>query len=120
MTKIVVRLPEPKKEYSEDNQRQINRSLASIVNRSWSSFCCLKNVEFNCSTIEAKDLLICLWLSSLYSFLGSGNLTTTFVIILSFHQVVSLLEMYQISTIHLHQYFLFLYLHIDLLHACQL
>ena len=25
MTKIVVRLPEPKKEYSEDNQRQINR-----------------------------------------------------------------------------------------------
>ena len=29
MTKIVVRLPEPKKEYSEDNQRQINRSLSS-------------------------------------------------------------------------------------------
>jgi len=27
MTKIVVRLPEPKKEYSEDNQRQINRVL---------------------------------------------------------------------------------------------
>ena len=27
MTKIVVRLPEPKKEYSEDNQRQINRAL---------------------------------------------------------------------------------------------
>ena len=26
MTKIVVRLPEPKKEYSEDNQRQINRA----------------------------------------------------------------------------------------------
>ena len=25
MTKIVVRLPEPRKEYSEDNQRQINR-----------------------------------------------------------------------------------------------
>jgi hypothetical protein len=23
MTKVVVRLPEPKKEYSEDNQRQI-------------------------------------------------------------------------------------------------
>ena len=30
MTKIVVRLPEPKKEYSEDNQRQINRALNSI------------------------------------------------------------------------------------------
>ena len=31
MTKIVVRLPEPKKEYSEDNQRQINRALSSII-----------------------------------------------------------------------------------------
>jgi len=31
MTKIVVRLPEPRKEYSEDNQRQINRSKALIV-----------------------------------------------------------------------------------------
>ena len=31
MTKIVVRLPEPKREYSEDNQRQINRSLASMI-----------------------------------------------------------------------------------------
>jgi hypothetical protein len=31
MTKIVVRLPEPKKEYSEDNQRQINRALNSII-----------------------------------------------------------------------------------------
>ena len=29
MTKIVVRLPEPKKEYSEDNQRQINRAIAT-------------------------------------------------------------------------------------------
>ena len=25
------RLPEPKKEYSEDNQRQINRALAAII-----------------------------------------------------------------------------------------
>ena len=32
MTKIVVRLPEPKKEYTEDNQRQINRSISLIVN----------------------------------------------------------------------------------------
>ena len=31
MTKIVVRLPEPRKEYSEDNQRQINRSIRLIV-----------------------------------------------------------------------------------------
>ena len=31
MTKIVVRLPEPKKEYTEDNQRQINRSISSMI-----------------------------------------------------------------------------------------
>ena len=31
MTKVVVRLPEPKKEYSEDNQRQINRTLTSLI-----------------------------------------------------------------------------------------
>ena len=31
MAKIVVRLPEPKKEYTEDNQRQINRALSSVV-----------------------------------------------------------------------------------------
>ena len=31
MTKIVVRLPEPKKEYTEDNQRQINRAISSII-----------------------------------------------------------------------------------------
>ena len=31
MSKIVVRLPEPKREYSEDNQRQINRTLASMI-----------------------------------------------------------------------------------------
>ena len=31
MTKIVVRLPEPKKEYTEANQRQINRSISLIV-----------------------------------------------------------------------------------------
>jgi hypothetical protein len=31
MTKVVVRLPEPKKEYSEDNQRQINRVLTSVI-----------------------------------------------------------------------------------------
>ena len=31
MAKIVVRLPEPKREYSEDNQRQINRVLTSVI-----------------------------------------------------------------------------------------
>ena len=31
MSKIVVRLPEPRTEYTEDNQRQINRSISSII-----------------------------------------------------------------------------------------
>ena len=31
MAKIVVRLPEPRREYTEDNQRQINRSIASVI-----------------------------------------------------------------------------------------
>ena len=31
MAKILIRLPEPKREYSEDNQRQINRSLTSLI-----------------------------------------------------------------------------------------
>jgi len=31
ITKVVVRLPEPKKEYSEDNQRQINKALTNII-----------------------------------------------------------------------------------------
>ena len=31
MTKIVVSLPEPRKEYSEDNQRQINRAISLVV-----------------------------------------------------------------------------------------
>ena len=38
MTKIVVRLPEPKKVYTEDNQRQINRSIALIVEQLNSTF----------------------------------------------------------------------------------
>ena len=38
MTKIVVRLHEPRKEYSEDNQRQINRSLTSIIEQLNSTF----------------------------------------------------------------------------------
>ena len=31
MTKVVVRLPEPKREYTEDNQRQINRAIATVI-----------------------------------------------------------------------------------------
>ena len=31
MAKIVVRIPEPKKEYTEDNQRQINRALSTVI-----------------------------------------------------------------------------------------
>ena len=31
MAKIVVRLPEPRKEYTEDNPRQINRAIASVI-----------------------------------------------------------------------------------------
>ena len=38
MTKVVVRLPEPKKEYSEDNQRQINRALSTIIEQLNSTF----------------------------------------------------------------------------------
>ena len=29
--KIVVRLPEPRKVYTEDNQRQINRAISSVI-----------------------------------------------------------------------------------------
>ena len=31
MAKIVVRLPEPRREYTEDNQRQINRTITSMI-----------------------------------------------------------------------------------------
>ena len=31
MAKIVVRLPEPKKEYDISNQKQINRALTTVV-----------------------------------------------------------------------------------------
>ena len=38
MAKIVVRLPEPKREYTEDNQRQINRAISLIVEQLNSTF----------------------------------------------------------------------------------
>ena len=31
MAKIVIRLPEPRKEYTEDNRRQINRAISSLI-----------------------------------------------------------------------------------------
>ena len=31
MSKIVVRLPEPRREYTEDNQRQINSAISSVI-----------------------------------------------------------------------------------------
>ena len=38
MAKVIVRLPEPKEEYEVDNQRQINRSIAVIVEQLNSTF----------------------------------------------------------------------------------
>ena len=38
MTKIVVRLPEPRKEYTENNQRQINRTITSLIEQLNSTF----------------------------------------------------------------------------------
>ena len=38
MTKIVVRFPEPRKEYTEDNQRQINRTITSLIEQLNSTF----------------------------------------------------------------------------------
>ena len=38
MTKKVVRLPETRKEYTEDNQRQINRTITSLIEQLNSTF----------------------------------------------------------------------------------
>ena len=38
MAKINVRLPEPKKEYDESNQKQINRAVALVVEQLNSTF----------------------------------------------------------------------------------
>ena len=38
MAKIVIRLPEPKEEYDISNQKQINRSIALIVEQLNSTF----------------------------------------------------------------------------------
>jgi hypothetical protein len=38
MAKVNVRIPEPKEEYEVDNQRQINRSIALIVEQLNSTF----------------------------------------------------------------------------------
>ena len=38
MAKIVIRIPVPKKEYDESNQKQINRAIALIVEQLNSTF----------------------------------------------------------------------------------
>ena len=38
MTKIVVRIPEPKDEYDVSTQKQINRSLSGIIEQLFLSF----------------------------------------------------------------------------------
>ena len=38
MAKIVVRIPEPKEEYEVSNQKQINRSIALVVEQLNSTF----------------------------------------------------------------------------------
>ena len=38
MAKIVIRLPEPKKEYDDSNQKQINRAISLIVEQLNSTF----------------------------------------------------------------------------------
>ena len=38
MAKIVVRLPEPKREYDISNQKQINRALTTVVEQLNSTF----------------------------------------------------------------------------------
>ena len=50
MAKIVVRLPEPKKEYSEDNQRQINRALTNIIEQLNSTY----SVSYTHLTLPTK------------------------------------------------------------------
>mgnify|MGYP001467667210 FL=1 len=38
MTKVIVRIPEPKEQYEVDNQRQIARALSAIVEQLNSTF----------------------------------------------------------------------------------
>ena len=45
MAKIVVRLPEPKEEYSEDNQRQINRALSILIEQLNSTYLTQQNED---------------------------------------------------------------------------
>ena len=56
MTKIVVRLPEPRKEYSEDNQRQINRAISLVVEQLNSTYLTqLKETQERFSWYMAQD-----------------------------------------------------------------
>ncbi len=38
MAKIVIRIPEPKREYDESNQKQINRAISLVVEQLNSTF----------------------------------------------------------------------------------
>ncbi len=38
MAKIVIRIPEPKREYDESNQKQINRAIGLVVEQLNSTF----------------------------------------------------------------------------------
>ena len=38
MAKIVIRIPEPKREYDESNQKQINRAMSLVVEQLNSTF----------------------------------------------------------------------------------
>ena len=54
MTKIVVRLPEPKEQYEVDNQRQINRALRAIVEQLNSTFLTQEKEEQDRFTFFSK------------------------------------------------------------------
>ena len=57
MAKIVVRLPDPRKEYTEDNQRQINRAIASVIEQLNSTY-----QQPQKDDLERFDFFLSLWL----------------------------------------------------------
>jgi len=56
MAKIVVRLPEPKKEYSEDNQRQINRALSILIEQLNSTYLTQQKDKVSLTTTDLTTL----------------------------------------------------------------
>ena len=55
MAKIVVRLPEPRKEYTEDNQRQINRALTAIIEQLNSTYLTQQKEDQELSLIHISE-----------------------------------------------------------------